>query len=479
MFDRIKSIIQKGAIERVTDKRFFELELDKWIESPARKDMVDGDRYYKGDHDILKRVRTVIGESGELKAIYNLPNNRMVDNQYGKLVDQKKNYLFGKPVTFKSDDKKYVDILGDIFDKKFVRLLKSVGEGALNSGLAWVYVYYDDKGRISFKKFDGFEILPFWRDKEHTQLDCAIRVYVVDVYDGNVPSIMTKVEVYTLNGISYYEYKNGTLIPDVERENVTYIIEDSSKKKYNWDKIPLIPFKYNNKEIPLIKRVKTLQDGLNMVVSDFQNDMQENNRNTILVIKNYDGTNLGEFRHNLSTYGAVKVRSVDGADGGVEALKVEVNAQNYQTIYDMLKKAIIENGRGFDAKNDKLTGNPNQMNIQSMYSDIDLDANEMETEFQASFEDLLYFINCHLQNTGVGNFDNSKVEVIFNRDMLMNEGDIINNCQASLGMISQETVIANHPWVNNVEKEIKQVEKEQNVDDESYGMPISDGKENE
>lgn len=29
---------------------------------------------------------------------------------------------------------------------------------------------------------------------------------------------------------------------------------------------------------------------------------------------------------------------------------------------------------GFDAKDDRLSGNPNQMNIQSMYSDIDTDA---------------------------------------------------------------------------------------------------------
>lgn len=50
------------------------------------------------------------------------------------------------------------------------------------------------------------------------------------------------------------------------------------------------------------------------MISDFENNMQEDARNTILVLKNYDGENLGEFRHNLSTYGAVKVRE----DGGVE-----------------------------------------------------------------------------------------------------------------------------------------------------------------
>ena len=40
------------------------------------------------------------------------------------------------------------------------------------------------------------------------------------------------------------------------------------------------------------------------------------------------------------------------------------------------------------------------MNIQSMYSDIDLDANGMETEFQAAFEELLWFINQRFQQQG-------------------------------------------------------------------------------
>ena len=123
--------------------------------------------------------------------------------------------------------------------------------------------------------------------------------------------------------------------------------------------------------------------------------MQEDARNTILVIKNYDGTNLGEFRRNLAQYGAVKVRTVDGADGGIDTLEVTVNAENYRTILEIFKDALIENGRGFDAKNDRMNGNPNQMNIQSMYSDIDLDANGMETEFQAALKNffgLLIFI---------------------------------------------------------------------------------------
>ena len=195
--------------------------------------------------------------------------------------------------------------------------------------------------------------------------------------------------------------------------------------------------------------------------------MEEDSRNTILVLVNYDGQNLGEFRRNLAQYGAVKVRSRDGNSGDVKSLQVEVNAENYKIILELFKKALIENAMGFDAKDDRLAGNPNQMNIQSMYSDIDLDANDIETEFQASFEQLLWFINCHFSNTGIGNFENEDVEVIFNRDMLMNESEIIDNVNKSTDL-SLETRLANHPWIDDVDDELEKIEKQKDEEMNSY-----------
>jgi hypothetical protein len=210
-----------------------------------------------------------------------------------------------------------------------------------------------------------------------------------------------------------------------------------------WDSIPIVAFRCNNDEIPLLKSVKALQDGLNVLMSNFQNSMEEDVRNTILVLKNYDGENLGEFRHNLSTYGAVKVRSVDGAQGGVETLSIQVNSENYKTVIELFKKAIIENGRGYDAKDD-----------------IDLDANAVECCFQASMEKLAEFVLYHLHNTGDGDFFDEDYEIIFNRDILISESEAIDNCIKSLSVLSEETVIAQHPWVDDVRKEIERKKKE-------------------
>lgn len=148
----------------------------------------------------------------------------------------------------------------------------------------------------------------------------------------------------------------------------------------------------------------------------------------------------------------MKVRYDGETKGGVETLEITVNSENYKAILEIFKKAIIENGMGYDAKDDRLSGNPNQMNIQSMYSDIDLDANDMETELQAAFEDVLWFVNAYLSNSGYGDFEGEEVNIIFNRDILINESEAIDNCAKSVGILSDETIIGMHPWVDDVQK---------------------------
>lgn len=458
--DRINRLIIQGGRTGMTELQFFAAEIKEWKDSPRRKDQLRGDLYYEGQHDILKRQRTIIGEDGKLQVVNNLPNNRLIDNQYALMVDQKTNYLVGKPFTLNCQDKSYTDALSKIFNKRFYRFLKYVCEDALNGGLCWVYPYYTDAGELAFKHFPSYDILPFWADDDHTILDCAVRYYTQEVWNGYTKEKVEKVEIFKTDGIYRYIYQNDMLIADVEageHENYFMVEEEGQEPKgFNWTRIPLIPFKYNKQEIPLIRRVKTLQDGINMMLSDFENNMQEDARNTILVLKNYDGENLGEFRHNLSTYGAVKVRE----DGGVETLQVEINAENYKGILELLKKSLIENARGYDAKDDRLSGNPNQMNIQSMYSDIDLDANGMETEFQAAFEELLWFINQDFSNRGLGDYEGAELQIVFNRDILINETESIENCAKSVGILSTETIVEQHPWVTDVEIELARLRKE-------------------
>lgn len=457
--------------ENLNDKTYLEKKIAHWLHSPQRMEQLTGDKYYRGEHDILQKKRMGIGKDGEPVELKHLPNNRKIDNQYAKMVDQKTNYLLSQPLAFKSENEEYVNNLNKVFNKRFHKILKNLGEDCLNGGIAWLYPYYSDN-ELKFKRFAAHDILPFWVDDDHTELAMAVRYYIEED-PKNIDRMIEKVEIYTKNGIDHYTFENNRLHPDVKKPHENYMTVDG--RGYNWERIPLIAFKFNAKEIPLIKRCKNLQDSINEIVSTFKNNMEENAYNTILILENYEGEDPAEFRHNVNQYGLIKVGSVDGARGDVRTLQVEVNAQNYESMLKMFKKALLENCKGYDFTDLHTSGGePNQMLVKSIFSEIDLDANEMELEFQCSFEELLWFVN---QSLGVTDED---VEIIFNRDVLQNEAEII-QMLASIGLrVPNKLLLPQVPWIDDIQEAVDLLdeEDEQQLDAYNGALPMNGGTKN-
>lgn len=445
-----------------SDIHKLEVILRAWLDSSQRKEQLLAEQYYLGNQDILKREKKVIGADGNLVTIDNVATNRIVDNVYAKLVNQKTSYCLGKPLLIDTEQDEYLALLTKVFNKKNHRTLRELAQFAVNEGIAYIYPYYNEAGEFKFAVFPAHEICPIWKDKRHHELEAAMRYYPEDVFtdNGGVEQVY-HVELFTTQGITHFRYQGASLVIDANPHTDYMYVESVG---YNWTRLPIIPFKYNSEELPLIRRVKTLQDALNEVMSNFKDNMDEDPRTSILILKNYDGTNIPEFRQNLATYGVIKVTTVDGVQGDVDALKVEVNSANYQAILMQLKRAIIENGYGFDAKEERMDGDPNQMNIESMYTDIDLDVDAMESEFQAGFEELKWFIDQYFIHTGNADYTEEEVSFIFDRDFFINENAKIDNVMKSVGLVSKKTLLTHHPMVTNVLREMQLIEAEQKAE---------------
>lgn len=442
-----------------TDEDFVVREIEGFKRSKYRKDMLLGERYARGLHDILWKKRTAVGSGGEKKEIENLPNNRVVDNQYFKVLQQKTNYLLGRPFSFSTDNTDYANALRNTFGSSFRRLVKRIGEDSLSCGAGYVFLGIEN-GKFTAKRIPPWEIIPLWHDSEHTGLDCAIRIYTVSEYQKNSrDKIHEYVEIYSHNGIDYFELENGKIKPRPPyHKNYICVEKNGVIREFNWREIPIISFRANCRELPLIRRVKCLQDSLNSLESNFRNVMEEDVRDSVMVLVNYDGEDLSTFRHNLSEYGVVPVRTVDGGAGDVKALRIEVNSENYLSVLRVFKKALIENAAGFDGSDERLYGTPNELNLRSMYSDMDLDANNMELEFQDSFARILRFADHFFDYAGIGEFYDVPVTVIFDRDVMISESEVIENCVKSKGIISDETIISMHPWITDPASEAARLE---------------------
>lgn len=435
-------------------------EVTRWEASEERKLMLTGIRYYKVKNDILNRTRKAIDAHGKLSEVRNLADNRIPHGFVRKLVDQKTGYLLSRPFITKTEDKTYQDLLDDFFDEDFKRMLKNIGKDAINCGKGWLQAYYNELGNLSFMRIPPYEIIPLWKDAAHTELDALIRVYETTVYVAKEKTTIKKVQFWDVNGVRLYEAREGGNLQYKETVHhfsaVTEAGGEAVETPLNWEQLPFVCFKYNDEEQPLIDIIKKMVDDYDRNRSDNSNNL-EDLPNSTYVVKDHDGTDAGTFRKNVSQYRVIFTRG----EGDVKTISLELDTEAHKTHIAQTRKDIYEFGRGVDTQSERFGNSPSGIALQHLYADLDLDANDIESEFQASLSKLLWFIDQHIANTANKDYSKQKVTFIFNRDMAINETEIVANAKDSTGIISKKTIIANHPWVTNTDDEIKQIEEEE------------------
>lgn len=425
--------------------KYVEIKVSEFEEKKIK--MQAGIDYYHYRQAIDEKKRAILGKSGKLVTMRNLPNTIIKDNQYSRSLDQKRNYVLSRKPNINSKNKEAVKYLDDFVDKRFMRTLNRIAIDSYNTSIGWMYLSTDGKD-IKYKRLDPMTVIPEWSDDNHESLDAVIRVVSETEFENGKLEVKTYVYLYTLNFIKIFDYKDGRL---KYLKDEQYLEKDGTM--YSYKKLPFVYFKQPN-EITLLERVRCLQDALNLLLSNYADNLFENPMNSILVLKNYEGEDLAEFREKLAQYSAIKVRTADGSQGGVDTLEVTVNAENYKVIIELIKKAIAHNARSLYLDNDRTSNAPNTLNIKAMYSDMELDANDLELEFAASFEYLFSWIS------EIISIDFSDVDVNFKRSIMVNDESTIEMIRDSVGIISEETLIAEHPFVENVNEEMKRIEKE-------------------
>ena len=448
--------------------------------SEEKKWMLIGERYYEVENDIKNRkIKKKMANGSMVEESYKA-NNKLAHGKYKMQVDEKIAYLLSKPVTYKTDlddqNDQYVKLLKEILGKHFQYMLSSLGYEASNKGIAWLHVYVNTDGKLQMMVIPSEQCIPLWTDRTHTELDTMIRVYPTTVWQYNEPKTITNVEVWTSDSVTYYRLDGKMLIVDYDRTNDNGGPVAHYKMGEGWEawgKVPFIPFKNNRIEKPDIKFVKSLIDGYDLGRSEAANYVEEV-KNLIFVLKGYGGENINEFMKDLNENRAIRIDDVE--DGGVDVLTPQMDITALQEHYEQLKQDITEDGQSVNKDMDKFGNAPSGVALRFLYAGLDLKCNLLETEFKFGFEQLLFFVDKYLQLTHRGDYTNIDVEIVFNRDMAINESEMIQNCNNSKGTISDETILAHHPYVSDVEEEQKRLEEQREKEEPTWDkIPIKDG----
>lgn len=444
--ERIGLILAEGKKTGLTLEQILQIELNDWMNSRKRELMLQGEQYY------LCRYK----------------QNGLKNALVRKLVKQKVDYLLSKTPSVTTKNEAYAELLGEILSDDFFHALKNAGTEAVNKGIAWVQIYFEDN-KMCFKVLPSEEICPLWKDAEHETLDGVLRTYDRIEYEGHSKTRVTHAEYWDRDGVKRYVRQSNALIPDAEAGDGAHF--EINGVPHNWDNIPIIPFKYNAEELPLLAAIKSLVDDAENQKETISKLLQDI-PNFVYVVKNYNDTNKEEFTQDVRKSRVILVDD----DGGVDKLTADINIAAYDTYQQQARKDIYEAARGVDTQAVDL-GNASGQALKFRYADLDADCNDLESNFRTAFEKVLWFVNRYIEIMGKGNFDDEKAEIVFNRDIIINETEAVQMCQTSKDVISDETIVANHPFVTDVKEEMERLkrQKEERVKKQqaAFGMALN------
>lgn len=462
--------------------------LSTWEASKQRQFMNVCERYYNNETDVLEKVRTVIGRDEEnnpiLKKSNVLSNNKLCHNFLQKLTKQKLGYVISKPFTIDLDDpdndkgKQMMADVKEYYTKSFHKMIKNCARDAIVDGLGWVQVYYDESGKLKFKRIPSTEIAPIWKDIDHTELAGIIRKYSVNDYTTGKLVENKYIEYYTEDRVYYYKYNtDGTIdvnttiyVSGVGPQYFGVSLDEQSFEGLSWNRVPFIPFKYNSEETTLLSKIKTLIDDYDFKTS-YISDLIEDVPNAITVVVNYDGTSKEEFVQNKNEYRTIFVQG----DGDARALETPLNINELDIHLQRLREDIYEFGQGVNTA-DKDIRDTSGVALRFTYADLDMDCNDWTPELETSIISILDFIFEDIKRKKGVDYSDINYSILFNTDVIINETETITNAFTSKGIISDETIAANHPWTRDVDKEMENMRLE-DIDEleleQTYGQTPS------
>lgn len=416
----------------------------------------EAERYFANQNDIKRSGAGAPAARNSPESPLRTADNRISHNWHGLLVTQKVSYLLTYPPAFdlgnQADNDRVADALGD----SFAQTAAALGVDASNTGVGWLHYWTGPDGTFRYHTVDPKQIVPVFSDRLDGGLVGVLRCYTqLDPETGETRQISelwddTRVRFYkrtAYGGYTCFEY------PEIGRELM-----------HAAGAVPFIPFWNNAQHTTDLILYKDLIDAYDKVVSGFANDM-EDVQEVVFVLKNYGGQDRTEFLDDLKRRKIIKVEG----DGGVDTIRAEIPHEARSAFLDRTRRQIFISGMGVDPDPERF-GNASGVSLKFLYSLLELKAALMETQFRSGFAELVRAVCRH-----EGLAQPRRIVQTWTRNAIQNDLETAQIAQQSVGVISEKTILKNHPWVEDAEAEQKQLEDERTRDTAAYSFPVKGG----
>lgn len=423
------------------------------------------ERYYRNKTDILLE-KPKENKDGDKPPLRNA-DNRIPFNFHGLLVNQKASYMFTAPPLFDLGTEQANRQLSAFLGDEYAKYCKDLCIDASNSTVGWLHLWRDkNTNGYAYAVVPPMQIIPVWSNSLKRKLQGVLRCYhdiaedgkELDIYeywnDRVCQSYAVEAGCSIDNGLHLYQ--SFTVVDDYGNSNA------ASEYEHGIGQVPFFPFFNNNINTNDLENIKPLIDVYCKVFSGFVNDL-EDIQEVIFVLTNYGGEDLGQFLRDLKDYKAIQLDNEGAGDSsGVSTLTIELPVEARKELLTITRKCIFEQGQGIDPDPENF-GNSSGVALSFLYSLLELKAGLQETEFKLGFGE---FIRCVCRLLNIPIKDNTIIQT-WTRTSVKNDQEVAAICSQSKGIISDQTIIEHHPYVEDAAKEKERLEKQKKEQQET------------
>lgn len=366
------------------------------------------------------------------------PNNKIANAYASYITDTLVGYFIGEPISYTSNDDTLLQDLSMIFEyNDEADENAELAKNASIYGVAYEMLYLSEEDKmIRFKALNPKEIIPIFDKTVEQNLMAVIRYY--DDYDVVDDKTYTLVEVIDNAMVRRYKMDNSFLLLE--------------EYPHYFGMVPIAIFKNNEEERGDFEAVISLIDAYDKMESDTLNDF-EYFVDAYLALYGFtaDGDDVAQMKENrilLMDEGTKAEWLIkQTSDTYVENMKNRLDADihKFAKCPNMADKEFASNASGVAIKF-KLLGTENLVSIK-------------ERKFKRGLQqrlELMSMINSVLRE----GFDWRAIDIIFTRNIPSNDTDIANMVNTLKDIVSEKTLLAQIPFVEDVQDELERLKQE-------------------
>ena len=399
--------------------------------------LLELENYYNTKNKIVNRIMADPAK----------PNNKLANPYASYITDTLTGYFVGEPITYNSNDEVLLQDLSMIFEyNDEADENMELAKNASIYGVAYEMLYFSEEDKmIRFKPLSPKEIIPIFDKSVESNLLAVIRYYD----DYNVVEDKTYTIIEVINNIEVVRYQTS------KGSTSLMLLE---QYPHYFGMVPIAIFKNNEEERGDFEPVISLIDAYDTMESDSVNDfayfvdcylalygftaeaedVQKMKENRVLLMD--DGTKAEWLIKNSN-------------DTTIENMKNRLDADihKFAKCPNLADKEFASNASGIAIKF-KTLGTENLVAIK-------------ERKFKRGLQqrlELMSMINSVLRES----FDWRAIDIVFSRNLPTNDMDIANMVNSLRDIVSDETLLAQVPFVEDVQAEMDRIEEQREKEKE-------------